>query len=202
MSNYLKKSLFLGYFLILMTPYMNSISKAMDTNDYDGSTTRTRTCQECEEKAKEFWKNSKSLTVRLELTGKSDDYTPSGGWVNFSPGFSFTRYGSYYTYEHPEKCFSCGVNSKFINVKESISKFFNNKVKKSFWESDFGELIIAGNYPELSKYSDLNLTKRELAKARAKEFGWEYDFAEGCSWERDEKWGPQQGLFWKWIGWY
>ena len=39
MSNYLKKSLFT--LLILMVPYMNFASKAMDIEDHDGSTIRT-----------------------------------------------------------------------------------------------------------------------------------------------------------------
>ena len=39
MSNYLKKSLFT--LLVLTVPYMNSASKAMDIEDYDGSTIRT-----------------------------------------------------------------------------------------------------------------------------------------------------------------
>jgi hypothetical protein len=40
MSSYLKKSLFT--LLILMMPYMNSTSKAMDTEDHEGSTIRAR----------------------------------------------------------------------------------------------------------------------------------------------------------------
>lgn len=40
MSNYLKKFLF--SVLILMIPYMNSVSKAMDDGDYEGSSVRAR----------------------------------------------------------------------------------------------------------------------------------------------------------------
>ena len=87
MSNYLKKSLFT--LLILMVPYMNFASKAMDIEDHDGSTIRTHKVSfdsEDQQDVQSFTKHSDSSQV-VSL-GDSQD-----SWASYllSPAKSIIR---------------------------------------------------------------------------------------------------------------
>lgn len=77
MSNYLKKFLFT--LLILVIPYTNSASKAMNVEDYDGSTLRARKVSFVTEDQKDvqsFTKHStSSQVVSLE--------DPQNSWVSY-----------------------------------------------------------------------------------------------------------------------
>lgn len=105
MSNYLKKSLFT--LLILMMPYMNSLSKAMEVyNEQKLSSRISVRCSSCHEKAVEFYR-----------------------------AHGCTRFGPRLFSGKPSKCFNCGTKEFFtedipIFFTKSVPNFFQDGWKE------------------------------------------------------------------------
>lgn len=77
MFNYLKKSLF--SVLILMMPYMNSVSKAMDDGDYEGASVRVHKVSFAIEDQKDV---SSSLKQSISSQVKSLE-DPQNSWMSY-----------------------------------------------------------------------------------------------------------------------